>query len=222
MQPTEQQIKTLQTYLRKTLNYKESYEEVYDHIISALADRPDSGNFQDTVNDIIVQDFGGHDNLLQVEQGIGSAITTDTYVRFRTYLTKLLRLPALLYLAGIAIAFYVFYSSVNLPPLMLKASVLLVVFVPSMLALFRFFHVGYVTGNKARSVRDLLFSNIAWLPVMAFGNITLIIPMAFENVDQIWSGNYPVLTTLCMLAAIVYNIAVFKLYREEVKILKSN
>jgi hypothetical protein len=96
------------------------------------------------------------------------------------------------------------------------------VFIPSLAALFRFFHLGYVTGDRSRTVNDRLFSNIAWVPVMAFGHLTVIIPMAFKNVDQIWSGHYPALTTLCMMAAIVYNTAVFKLYKNEFKKLVSN
>ena len=130
MKPTEEQIKGLQAYLRKTLHYKESYEEVFDHIISALADKPAGVNFQQTVNDIIRADFGSHKNLLQVEEGIGAAITADTYKRFHSYITDLIRLPTIFYLAGAAFAIYWLYTFVNFSPLGLKVSVFVVILSP--------------------------------------------------------------------------------------------
>lgn len=220
MKPTDKQIATLQQYLKKTFKYKESREEVLDHIICALAHHPGNSSFEDAVNNIIRNDFGGHDNLEKVEKGIKEAVSADTYKRFRIYLTDLLRLPALLYLAGLAIAIYAFYCMVNLPPLVLKASVLVVVFVPSLIALFRFFYMGYITGDKSRSVRDVLFGSMAWEPMVVFGLITVSIPMAFNHINEIWSGHYPSLTTLCMMAALVYNIGIIKLYKSEVKLMK--
>ncbi len=57
------QDELLKHYLRKVFLYRETYEEVYDHMISALEERPYTVSFQYAVNDIIRRDFGGHNNL---------------------------------------------------------------------------------------------------------------------------------------------------------------
>lgn len=41
MRPSQQQKLWLQDYLRQVLTYRETYEEVYDHVLVALEDKPE-------------------------------------------------------------------------------------------------------------------------------------------------------------------------------------
>jgi len=68
MTPDARQDELLKRYLRKVFFYRETYEEVYDHMLSALQVQPAGIPFEAAVNNIICNDFGGHNNLLVMER----------------------------------------------------------------------------------------------------------------------------------------------------------
>lgn len=58
MKPTLQQGEILKKYLREALLYRETYEEVYDHVLTSLAQKSEESSFQNAVNEILNDDFG--------------------------------------------------------------------------------------------------------------------------------------------------------------------
>jgi hypothetical protein len=68
MKLTEQEDQFLKQYLSKVLKYRETYDELYDHIITALSHRATITSFEETIADIISDDFGGPGNLLKLEK----------------------------------------------------------------------------------------------------------------------------------------------------------
>ncbi|MEB0262970.1 MULTISPECIES: hypothetical protein [unclassified Mucilaginibacter] len=63
MKPSEQQLKVLQAYLYKTLSYRETYEEILDHVLTAIEVKRRSGDMRDigvVFQDVVDTDFGGY------------------------------------------------------------------------------------------------------------------------------------------------------------------
>jgi S-adenosylmethionine:tRNA-ribosyltransferase-isomerase (queuine synthetase) len=68
MKPTLQQTQILKKYLRSTLDYRETYQEIYDHILSAVEGNTAGASFEEVVNNIINTDFGGAKGLVRLER----------------------------------------------------------------------------------------------------------------------------------------------------------
>lgn len=59
MKPNQEQQVVIKTTLHRALKYKETYEELYDHILTALEITPNDLPFVDAVHNIIENDLGG-------------------------------------------------------------------------------------------------------------------------------------------------------------------
>ncbi len=110
MKPSEQQLKVLQAYLYKTLSYRETYEEIYDHILSAVEFQPGNISFEDAVNNIIRNDFGSPENLLKIEKDIKNALVKDAVRKYFTYLSACFKFPGMLYTVMGALLTYYFFG----------------------------------------------------------------------------------------------------------------
>jgi hypothetical protein len=79
MKPTEQEKQWLKEYLYQALTYRETFDEVYDHILLALEHKEAQPFFESTVYQIIDEDFGGSINMLNME--VECQITTNSEVK---------------------------------------------------------------------------------------------------------------------------------------------
>jgi hypothetical protein len=67
MKPTPNQKQYLKDYLYETVEYREVYEEVYDHILTALESVPDGALFIDAAYDIMENDLGGKAGIIKMQ-----------------------------------------------------------------------------------------------------------------------------------------------------------
>jgi hypothetical protein len=68
MKPNIEQGKLIQQLLRSALKFNDTYDEVYDHVLSALDALPDDVHFMGTLHNIIEYDFGGAKGLKNIER----------------------------------------------------------------------------------------------------------------------------------------------------------
>jgi hypothetical protein len=68
MKPNIEQEKIIEHALRSALKFKDTYDEVYDHILSAFNALPGDVDFTDTLYGIIANDFGGVKGLKKIER----------------------------------------------------------------------------------------------------------------------------------------------------------
>jgi hypothetical protein len=68
MKPNIEQEKIIGQVLRGALKFKDTYDEVYDHILSALDTLPGDVHFTDALYDIMANDFGGVKGLKKIER----------------------------------------------------------------------------------------------------------------------------------------------------------
>ncbi|MBB5396030.1 hypothetical protein [Mucilaginibacter sp. AK015] len=214
MKPTEQQLKVLQDYLYNTLAYRETYEEIYDHILSAMEHQPGNISFEDAINNIIRSDFGSPANLLKLEQAGKKALVKDALRRFGSYFTDCFKFPGVLYALVSALLAYYIFSHVQFSANAIWGMFALVVFTPGMICLLRLYNTGYILDTTRRSAKDKLFENLAGLPIRI-----CLIPIIITNLAQykIWESNNYYLLTISFVLGIFYNIALYKLYKREFK-----
>jgi hypothetical protein len=214
MKPTEQQLKVLQNYLRKTLTYRETYEEIYDHILSAVEHQPNQVSFEDAINNVIRNDFGSPDNLLKIEKANKDALVKETINMYMKYLGYYCKLPGLLYTLGAASLSYYFFSQMKFGPAAIVGIFALVVLYPALIWGLRLYYTGYNLGSTQKSAKDKLFENLAGLPT----RICLVLLMVVNLSDyKLWDSNNYYLITLFFVVGIFYNVALYQLYRTEFK-----
>ncbi|RFZ95359.1 hypothetical protein D0C36_07470 [Mucilaginibacter conchicola] len=222
MKPTPQQTAELTNYLKKELKFRESFEEIYDHILSALEHKADDANFQDTVNAIIKEDFGGHNRLPEIEKRIATSIADDCRRKFRGFFVDQLKAPSIFYYLPIGAALYFILDALQLAPKAVQVVFVLIMFCPSFLALFRYFKGGYAFEDRSASARDKVFGFTTWLPLWLTGGLILWMPKldVYFIAHAIWGSGSYVLPAILLTLAMMYNVAVYKLYSDEFKFAK--
>jgi hypothetical protein len=101
MKPNQNQQLQLQECLGKYLQYRETYAEFYDHIITALEAKPADAQFEETSKQIINDDFGGIEGMRRIENKYQSSIFVEMRNRYFHYLLENLKLPwVLLFVMG--------------------------------------------------------------------------------------------------------------------------
>ncbi|MBD1392519.1 hypothetical protein [Mucilaginibacter glaciei] len=212
MKPTDEQLKTLQDYLHETLVYREAYEEIYDHILTALEDQPGNISYQDAINNIIRNDFGDPKNLLKVEKGIKEGLVNDAIRKYFAYLKSYFTFPGIFYtITGVMASYYFFSYSAFSPGIIFWIFAFLVI-APSVIWLMRLYNTGYILDTTRKSARDKLFETFTGVPIRIG-----LIPMAFINLTdyKIWQENNYYFITLFFVIGVVYNLALYRLYKDE-------
>lgn len=214
MKPTEQQIKNLQGYLQEALSYRETYEEVYDHVLTALENQPAGISYEDNINNIINKDFGGAKNLVRIEKGTKSALVSESVDRYWAFFTAYFKLPKIIYTFIAALLTYYFLLHVTLSVIVFESTlVLLMLVVPGCIALMRLFSTGYFLDTTRKSARDKMFVNFAGGPgklLMAL-NLWVFKTMPFG----VWFNSQHLAMTAIYLLCTIYCLSMYKLYRHE-------
>jgi hypothetical protein len=157
MKPSGQQIQTLKDYLNQTLVYREAYEEIYDHILSALEHQEDNTPYQDAINNIICNDFGSPKNLLNIEKGIKNALVKDAVRNYFAYLSAYFKFPGMIYTVTVALLTYYFFWTAKLSSMATFGIFAVLVAAPCVIWVMRLYNTGYILDTIRKSAKDKLF-----------------------------------------------------------------
>lgn len=215
MKPDSRQIKILQDYLHKTLTYRESYEEIYDHILSALEHQPADISFQDAINVIIINDFGGHRNLLKVEKAHKDALVNDMYKKYRSYLVSYFKVPNLFYLLLAVGPTCYGFAQIRVSTSLIIVMAFLLILAPYIIYLLRLYDTGYILGTTQKSAKDKSFEILASIPVRFFVIVNAFAIWSGEGFYKVFLGTNNYLLAVWLLIAILYNLSLYKLYKNE-------
>ena len=217
MKPTAEQDILLKAYLREVLRYRDTYEEVYDHVLTALAHNTYSGTMEEAVNQILRVDFGGYDQLRKMESKARAAALNDGIKRYLRFFWSYFKWPALPFTLCFAVLVYFTLAQVKLQPMVLGGIFGVIIFTPAILSLRRFYVAGYVFRDIKKSVRDDVFARIAVVPTRLFVVFGLAVIINMDKGRDVWQYvSAPVLTLLYVLSGI-YLLALVNLYRDEFK-----
>jgi len=215
MKLTVQQIKVLQDYLHQTLTYREAYDELYDHILSSLEQLPENAVFEEAVNSVIKSDFGDPKNLLKIEKEIKDTLVNESIQRYITYLLSYFKFPAVL---GTAFGVWLVYYLLSQVDFNLKVSVALlciVSFLPGIICLLRLYNTGYILDTTRKSSKDKLFETLASIPIRV-SLVIIFVTNVIYKIDNWEDKRYLIIAVFS--AGVLYSLALYKLYRDELKI----
>jgi hypothetical protein len=217
MKPTERQMDVLRQYLHGVLTYRESYDEIYDHILTALEFQSVRIPFQDAVNNIIHADFGGAANLVKAEKSIKEALVNEAIQKYFTYFKSYFMFPRLLHTVTGSLLSYCFFVSAGFSPGVILAIFALIILAPSVIWLMRLYNTGYLLDTTRKSAKDKLFETFTGIPIRL-----VVIPIAIAKIKdfndyKIWQVNNYYLIALLFVIGLIYNLTLYKLYKDEFK-----
>ena len=211
---TEQQRKTLYTYLSDGFNYRETVTEVYDHILSAMEHEENELVFEDAVTSIINCDFGGVKNLRSFENKLRVTASEEA----RRLLIK--KFKDNLVFPGILIAFIigamVYYKTAGLlaPDTLIGIYLgMSMIFVAHIF--WRPFRSGYLYKDNRKSVKDHILNNTISLPFRFSFLISLWHPLIKITPASLHDPIYYFFALLVYLVIPLYLLSYFQIFKKE-------
>jgi hypothetical protein len=219
MKPTQQQKQWLKDYLYQVMNYRETCEEVYDHILTALEDKPEQKYFESAVNEVIVCEFGGHNGLLEMEENCRKAGVEDIVKAYRSYFYEFFKFPGIIFTLMILLIQHFYFSRHVVMPFVWIGLIFLQV------ALFtaRKMVNRYKFKNTKTSFKDKFLARAIYKPVCYLYLFNLVRAMIFSFAYTIFhhklNANLILVNHIFSLIAntifIVHSIAYFRLYKDD-------
>lgn len=162
MKPTYEQKQWLRDYLHKVMKYRETYEEVYDHILLAIANEPEHEFFETTIANVINRDFGGTDGLYQLEENCKLAVDTTAQAQFRNnFKNWFISQQAIFTVALFMGLVYLQFSPLKTGTALFLVFVILLL-LPLIICSVRAVRLGYKYGENKTSIKDEVFRKVAF------------------------------------------------------------
>lgn len=229
MKLTEQEDQLLKQYLSEILKYRETYDELYDHIVTALSHKTTIISFEQSVYDIITDDFGGYDNLMKLEKASKKAAIKDTTRLFLISFIGYFKFPKLLYtVVGCGITYY-FTLHVQLSLWNLRAIGLTMMVLPMIYTFARSVKMyAFVQKEDIKAGRVFnrhKFNRPKIKPSLTGSaiNVIVTIPCLPLMLPHLWLPMiyYPAFITLFLLFYALYNLSLARLYRNDLATTKA-
>ena len=179
MKPSLQQEDILRKYLSGILKYKETIDEGYDHVMSAVEDKSENTTFQNAVNEILNEDFGGGKGLVKIEkQHLKNAIWEAVVQLIRNVKANIL-FPNIFATIILYMAVYYAISSIMISHFQIALIFMLNALFFLAFSWVRKFLVGYITKDTRKSIQDIVVERIMYIPYWI-----LIYPLIFSFYQQ--------------------------------------
>jgi len=161
MTPTPQEKQWLRDYLYQTMQYRETFEEVYDHVLLALEDEPKQEFFETAVMNIIERDFGTY-GLQALEENCRQAVddmATAQFINdFKSWFTE----PLVIVTASLFGSLIYLELSPVKTGLALSALFAVLLILPVIICSVRGARLGYEFGATKESIKDAIFRRLAF------------------------------------------------------------
>jgi hypothetical protein len=171
MKPKPEEKQWLQEYLHQVMTYRETYAEIYDHILQALENKPEQKFFASTVNNVISDDFGDYDTLHSMEENCRDLIVIKVKKQYWFNLRQWVKFPGIIYTTIVFICFnYIFIHSI----LMAVVLFLFVFFAPVILIMIIGLKPGYIFERKKESIKTPAFRKVVYQIIRLYFFCTVI------------------------------------------------
>ncbi|MES2426736.1 MAG: hypothetical protein V4560_07160 [Bacteroidota bacterium] len=222
MQPNQEQQEFISKRLRSVLKYKDTYEEVYDHILTALEIVPDDGHFFNTVDNIITNELGGAKGIKRIEaKYMKWAIKQFIKDYFSLFVGCLTSAITPIIIAG-TVGFYLLvhniaYNDSSFTPIEMLVCLLPSITQGTLVIKKRVFGTDNVkvTPDYMADARTYVQSvNTGWLGmvIILLDSVTKLLYIYIPKSLQFNLGAYPL--TLLFFIAIIHSITYYKLFKD--------
>jgi len=214
MTPTLHQTQILKKFLDNTLDYRETKEELYDHIATALENDQTGVPFQDAVNNILETDFCGAKGLVKIEAKYFRSVMNEVIGQQWRNFKWSFEFPRIL--CSMLILGCIYYSLLKFDTQLYFTFGKLTVAVyitPAVFVIFSLCKIGYLFKRPKQSVKDGILSWVAVAPSLILLAMCIIRPYR-------WLAHHPLMMSLLLLALALYFVAFVKLCSQDFKAFK--
>ena len=216
MELTEEQKIEISNYIVTVPKYRETYNELYDHILNALADNETSFSIEEVIK-VVNNDFGGFSEIVYQEKIYEKELSNKYSKQFRQEMVNTFKWPGIFSNLGVlALCLLIYYSSkthpFNIKPAL---AVIYVCFVGAGI-----FAYAKIMINRYKYSKFSILDNYIYLECMFF----ISMPSVFLSIAKGYifeisdNGKLIVMLSLFFFCSI-YVRTFIKFYKEKFKIL---
>lgn len=213
---SQQQI--LKDYLSNELVYRETYNELYDHISSGLENTPEGSSFEETLKNYVRKEFGGIFGLHAIEKQYRSTVLKGMKRQYFDNISRLFRFPQIILLSIVTVMVYLAFSASWFNANWYFALFFVAAFAITGIRAARYISSGF-WKKKMPSVKDDGFVMIKFFPFALFVLIGLYGYFVLGNTSrELFNTFSPVVTTVIFIAYALHIMSFYKMYRSEFKV----
>jgi len=217
MKLSKDNIKYLNNFLDEELRYRETYNEMQDHILSALERYPEGSLFETAFYQVISTQFGGSAGLRAIDRQCRKHGLVEMRKRYFKHILEMFRLPSVIYLAGVSIAAFFLFNNISTNAIANITVFVIISCLPGIINGIRYIRTGYHFHSTKRSVSDDGFRMLKYFPgVMYALFLSLLWLLHFAITDILHSIN-PGVATVVFISYFLHAVAFYKMYKEEFK-----
>ena len=218
MKLSKEDIRYLNEFLNNELIYRETYNEMQDHILSALEQYPDHASFQSAFHNIINTQFKGTAGLRSIDRQFKRHAVTEMRNRYFAHIMDMFKFPSVIYLALLSSAAFFFFKYISANVLAHIGVFIIVGGFPGIINGIRYIKTGYHYASVKRSAADDGFRFLKYFPGVVYGILMFVLwGMNFQPSVLITTINPGVATAVFMIY-FLHAVAFFKMYKEEFKV----
>lgn len=209
---TVAQKKELRALLWENVKFKETYYEVYDHILTALEAYEDNDlEFDELIEQIINEDFGGMDMLLTMEAKREEIVVKQVRARHWQHIMSYFSLP--LFIITLFVTGMAFYLGAYISRDSVIKMVAVTAILPIIPFLSKLFNLEYKASIKDGVVKEAGIRGVFIL------NLVLFPPLFFldDTTYHFFNQAHVALTTVVAVLFTINCLSFIKLYRDEFK-----
>jgi len=219
MKPTPEEISLLQKYLRRSLKYRETYAEFYDHILTAVEAESGDASFNEQVMQVIKADFGGPQGMRSIEDQYRRSAFTELKRKYLNYAVDNFRFPGVF----ITLVFgCLIYFLVKQPWFDLEIflwNILAIRAIPAMLRFITRIRSPRIQGAPVRSIKSDFFK---WQNFITFAIFYMgyLVASHSINTNPVWLKQLtptPLMVTVLMLLIALHSLTYYKVCRDDIK-----
>ena len=208
----------LRAYLDKELKYRETYNELYDHISSGLENAPENLPFETLLSTYVVREFGGPNGLHLIERQYRATIAARIKKQYAESMLQWLRFPNIILLPVFAVAVYLFFSTTGFDRKWYFMLAFTLSFFTNRLKLIQYYCACYWAKAKA-SIKYNGFAVVKFVPLA----LLALISSSCAIIADVYPGEWlntaePVVATLAAVVYTAHLTVFYKMHRAEFKV----
>ncbi|MGY4384821.1 hypothetical protein ACVWYN_001855 [Pedobacter sp. UYP24] len=214
----EEQRAEIRIHIYSKPTYRETYYEVYDHILNALEEYEGEFNIK-LVEEIVNSDFGGFGQILEDEKECQRQVTLKYWRLLLAEMLYTFKFPAIFQNLAVLFFCYLFYDHsihhyVELKPT--QQAVIIILTLPGIIYLIKRF---VIDRNRSKVSIKYDFLHQSWLVGIILWST--ILALFFSKISQVEISNHQkvFIMMICYFLTNIYIRSLIKLYKRDIKVL---
>lgn len=191
--------------------------------MTALEQKSLEVSFQDAVNNIIKDDFGGGKGLIAMEKKCLESAADEANSQQWDYFKSNFRFPNIVSTTMLILIVSLSIRYIPFSPYIIVVLFTFAIVIPNTFMLIRYYYIGYCTKDTKTSIKDQIMRKIAGRSWLLFnpGLITFSSRYLKDNKSfnlNLWVFEHDLIVSIVAVCLILYVLSFIKLSRQELKV----